>query len=136
MYCFLLLLHIPHLVIFDFDYKISGEKLIRVVQIVQSREPVMAESGPEKIEIDFEQLQPATLRELARYIYGEPGVPPPSTESSAAAPVGQSSPDLPEEKKDRVDGQETRMEVEVDSPPATALEPAHSAEHSGESSFR
>ncbi|XP_043939266.1 bromodomain-containing protein 2 isoform X1 [Protopterus annectens] len=48
--------------------KLPGEKLGRVVHIIQSREPSLQDSNPEEIEIDFETLKPSTLRELERYV--------------------------------------------------------------------
>uniref|UniRef100_A0A3P9IET0 Bromodomain-containing protein 2 n=1 Tax=Oryzias latipes TaxID=8090 RepID=A0A3P9IET0_ORYLA len=64
--------------------KLPGEKLGRVVHIIQSREPSLRDTNPEEIEIDFETLKPSTLKELERYVmtclrkkprklYGEPG---------------------------------------------------------------
>ncbi|XP_077140924.1 bromodomain-containing protein 3 isoform X1 [Ranitomeya variabilis] len=48
--------------------RLPGEKLGRVVQIIQSREPSLRDSNPDEIEIDFETLKPTTLRELERYV--------------------------------------------------------------------
>ncbi|XP_069055071.1 bromodomain-containing protein 2a isoform X2 [Lepisosteus oculatus] len=50
--------------------KLPGEKLGRVVHIIQAREPALRDSNPEEIEIDFETLKPSTLRELERYVMG------------------------------------------------------------------
>eukprot|EP00116_Pleurobrachia_bachei_P000794 sb/3461056/ len=46
------------------------EKLGRVVRIIQSREPNLQgqDATPEEIEIHFESLRPATLRELQKYV--------------------------------------------------------------------
>lgn len=68
--------------------KLPGEKLGRVVHIIQSREPSLRDTNPEEIEIDFETLKPSTLKELERYVmsclrkkprkpYGELGECPP-----------------------------------------------------------
>ena len=46
----------------------SGDKLGRVVHIIQSREPSLKDSNPDEIEIDFETLKPSTLRELEAYV--------------------------------------------------------------------
>lgn len=46
----------------------SGDKLGRVVHIIQSREPSLRDSNPDEIEIDFETLKPSTLRELESYV--------------------------------------------------------------------
>ncbi|KAM4604547.1 bromodomain testis-specific protein-like [Discoglossus pictus] len=48
--------------------KLPGEKLGRVVHIIQSREPSLKDSNPHEIEIDFETLKPSTLRHLERYV--------------------------------------------------------------------
>ena len=47
---------------------IAGDKLGRVVHIIQSREPSLRDSNPDEIEIDFETLKPSTLRELEAYV--------------------------------------------------------------------
>ena len=49
--------------------KLPGDKLGRVVHIIQSREPALKNSNPDEIEIDFETLKPSTLRELERYVF-------------------------------------------------------------------
>ncbi|KAL8178330.1 UNVERIFIED_CONTAM: hypothetical protein K2H54_041847 [Gekko kuhli] len=48
--------------------KLPGEKLGRVVYIIQSREPSLQHSNPDEIEIDFENLKASTLRELEKYV--------------------------------------------------------------------
>ncbi len=48
--------------------KLPGDKLGRVVHIIQSREPSLKNSNPDEIEIDFETLKPSTLRELEKYV--------------------------------------------------------------------
>ncbi|XP_076838817.1 bromodomain-containing protein 4-like isoform X2 [Brachyhypopomus gauderio] len=48
--------------------RLPGNKLGRVVHIIQSREPTLKSSNPDEIEIDFETLKPSTLRELQRYV--------------------------------------------------------------------
>lgn len=48
--------------------KLPGEKLGRVVHIIQSREPSLRDTNPEEIEIDFETLKPSTLKELECYV--------------------------------------------------------------------
>jgi len=48
--------------------KLPGDKLGRVVFIIQSREPSLRDSNPDEIEIDFETLKPSTLRELESYV--------------------------------------------------------------------
>ncbi|XP_041914257.1 bromodomain-containing protein 3a isoform X9 [Alosa sapidissima] len=48
--------------------RLPGEKLGRVVHIIQTREPSLRDSNPDEIEIDFETLKPSTLRELEKYV--------------------------------------------------------------------
>lgn len=48
--------------------KLPGDKLGRVVNIIQTREPSLKNSNPDEIEIDFETLKPSTLRELEKYV--------------------------------------------------------------------
>jgi hypothetical protein len=48
--------------------KLPGEKLGRIVHIIQMREPALKDSSPDEIEIDFETLKPTTLRELEKYV--------------------------------------------------------------------
>ncbi|OWK05205.1 BRDT, partial [Cervus elaphus hippelaphus] len=50
--------------------KLPGDKLGRVVHIIQSREPSLRNSNPDEIEIDFETLKSSTLRELEKYVAG------------------------------------------------------------------
>jgi len=47
---------------------IPGDKLGRIVLIIQAREPALKDSNPDEIEIDFETLKPSTLRELEAYV--------------------------------------------------------------------
>lgn len=49
-------------------FLLLGDKLGRVVHIIQSREPSLRDSNPDEIEIDFETLKPSTLRELESYV--------------------------------------------------------------------
>ncbi|XP_007524738.2 bromodomain testis-specific protein [Erinaceus europaeus] len=48
--------------------KLPGDKLGRVVHIIQSRETSLKNSNPDEIEIDFETLKASTLRELEKYV--------------------------------------------------------------------
>jgi len=48
--------------------KLPGDKLGRVVQIIQMREPALRDSNPDEIEIDFETLKPSTLRALEEFV--------------------------------------------------------------------
>ena len=48
--------------------KLPGDKLGKVVQIIQSREPSLRDSNPDEIEIDFETLKPSTLRALETFV--------------------------------------------------------------------
>merc|ERR1711899_594357 len=48
--------------------RLAGDKIGRVVQIIQNREPSLRETNPDEIEIDFETLKASTLRELEKYV--------------------------------------------------------------------
>jgi hypothetical protein len=48
--------------------KIPGDKLGRVVAIVQSRESSLRDSHPDEIKIDFEKMKSSTLRALEHYV--------------------------------------------------------------------
>ena len=48
--------------------KLPGNKLNRVVQIIQSRESALRDSNPDEIEVDFETIKPSTLRALERFV--------------------------------------------------------------------
>ena len=50
--------------------KLPGDKLGRVVHIIQSREMSFKDSSPDEIEIDFETLRASTLRELEKFVNG------------------------------------------------------------------
>ncbi|XP_051994884.1 bromodomain-containing protein 4 isoform X2 [Xyrauchen texanus] len=77
--------------------KLPGDKLGRVVHIIQSREPSLKNSNPDEIEIDFETLKPSTLRELERYVSSclrkkkKPAIPEKSMEAMNAAKTKGSS---------------------------------------------
>ncbi|XP_048458075.1 bromodomain-containing protein 3-like isoform X1 [Rhincodon typus] len=48
--------------------KLPGDKLGRIVHIIQAREPSLRDSNPDEIEIDFETLKSSTLRDLERHV--------------------------------------------------------------------
>merc|ERR1712166_46930 len=48
--------------------KLPGDKLARVVTIIQSREPSLSETMGDEIQIDFETMKDSTLRELEKYV--------------------------------------------------------------------
>ncbi|KAH8396728.1 hypothetical protein KR215_003077 [Drosophila sulfurigaster] len=48
--------------------KLPGDKVGRVVHIIQNREPLLRYSNPDEFEVDFETLKPSTLRELESYV--------------------------------------------------------------------
>uniref|UniRef100_A0A8C1YCC7 Bromodomain containing 4 n=1 Tax=Cyprinus carpio TaxID=7962 RepID=A0A8C1YCC7_CYPCA len=80
--------------------KLPGDKLGRVVHIIQSREPSLKNSNPDEIEIDFETLKPSTLRELERYVSSclrknkKPAVPEKTMEAMSAAKIKGSSSEM------------------------------------------
>ena len=51
-----------------FTCYVVGDKLGKVVNIIQNREISLRDSNPDEIEIDFETLKPSTLRELESYV--------------------------------------------------------------------
>ncbi|XP_046691918.1 LOW QUALITY PROTEIN: bromodomain testis-specific protein [Silurus meridionalis] len=48
--------------------KLPGDKLGKVVNIIKAREPMLRDTDPEEIEIDFEALKPTTLRALETFV--------------------------------------------------------------------
>ncbi|XP_053492060.1 bromodomain testis-specific protein isoform X1 [Ictalurus furcatus] len=48
--------------------KLPGDKLGKVVNIIKAREPMLRDTDPEEIEIDFETLKPTTLRALEAFV--------------------------------------------------------------------
>ncbi|XP_029542374.2 bromodomain testis-specific protein-like isoform X2 [Oncorhynchus nerka] len=48
--------------------KLPGDKLGKVVNIIQGREASLRDANPEEIEIDFETLKPSTLRALESFV--------------------------------------------------------------------
>ncbi|XP_026069646.1 bromodomain testis-specific protein-like isoform X6 [Carassius auratus] len=48
--------------------KLPGDKLGNVVNVIKAREPLLRDTDPEEIEIDFETLKPSTLRALECYV--------------------------------------------------------------------
>ena len=70
--------------------KLPGDKIRRVVDIVDMREPSVRGSNPDELEIDFETLKPSTLRELEKYVASclrGRGRPRGSTNAATAANV-------------------------------------------------
>ncbi|GAB6021940.1 hypothetical protein CHUAL_006101 [Chamberlinius hualienensis] len=82
--------------------KLPGDKLGRVVHIIQSREPSLRDSNPDEIEIDFETLKPSTLRELESYVASclkkKPRKP-----YSSKKPTGKSKDEQMAEKKQELE---------------------------------
>lgn len=82
--------------------KLPGDKLGRVVHIIQSREPSLRDSNPDEIEIDFETLKPSTLRELEAYVASclkkKPRKP-----YSSKKPTGKSKDEQMAEKKQELE---------------------------------
>jgi hypothetical protein len=48
--------------------KLSGDKLKKVVQIIQHREHNILDFIPDEIDVDFEKLKPSTLRALEAFV--------------------------------------------------------------------
>ncbi|XP_028909711.1 bromodomain-containing protein 2 isoform X3 [Ornithorhynchus anatinus] len=115
--------------------KLPGEKLGRVVHIIQAREPSLRDSNPEEIEIDFETLKPSTLRELEGYVLSCLRKKPrkPYSESAVKKPVGKSKEELALEKKRELEKRLQDVSGQLNSakkPPKKAGgEKAESAQH-------
>uniref|UniRef100_A0A8D0GKS2 Bromodomain-containing protein 2 n=1 Tax=Sphenodon punctatus TaxID=8508 RepID=A0A8D0GKS2_SPHPU len=112
--------------------KLPGEKLGRVVHIIQSREPSLRDSNPEEIEIDFETLKPSTLRELERYVLSclrkKPRKPYSETTKK---PVGKTKEELALEKKRELERRLQDVSGQLNSakkPPKKASEKSESAQ--------
>uniref|UniRef100_A0A8D0FL06 Bromodomain-containing protein 2 n=3 Tax=Neognathae TaxID=8825 RepID=A0A8D0FL06_STROC len=110
--------------------KLPGEKLGRVVHIIQSREPSLRDSNPEEIEIDFETLKPSTLRELERYVLSclrkKPRKP-----YTMKKPVGKTKEELALEKKRELEKRLQDVSGQLNStkkPPKKANEKPESAQ--------
>ncbi|XP_074932549.1 bromodomain-containing protein 2 isoform X2 [Phalacrocorax aristotelis] len=106
--------------------KLPGEKLGRVVHIIQSREPSLRDSNPEEIEIDFETLKPSTLRELERYVLSCLRKKPPMKK-----PVGKTKEELALEKKRELEKRLQDVSGQLNStkkPPKKASEKPESAQ--------
>lgn len=102
--------------------KLPGDKLGRVVHIIQSREPTLRESNPDEIEIDFEILKPSTLRELESYVSSclrkkprkayqkraDKNLPPPGAPTAVGVPPGG----LPVGPKDQDATESKRKELQ------------------------
>lgn len=48
----------------------TADKIPRLVQIIQERIPSLKDAPADELEIDIDSLDPATLRELDRYVSG------------------------------------------------------------------
>lgn len=119
--------------------KLPGEKLGRVVHIIQSREPSLRDSNPEEIEIDFETLKPSTLRELERYVMSclrkkprKPYTPLNSVLSAALKkPMGKTKEEIALEKKRELEKRLQDVSGQLNStkkPPKKVHEKAESAQ--------
>ncbi|CAN7994168.1 unnamed protein product [Ixodes hexagonus] len=83
--------------------KLPGDKLGRVVHIIQSREPSLRDSNPDEIEIDFETLKPSTLRELESYVASCLRKKPRKPYSSKNKLAGKSKEEQVREKKQELE---------------------------------
>jgi len=48
--------------------RLPKDKLCKVVSIIQKHEPLLKDTKPDEIEIDFETLRPITLRALEHFV--------------------------------------------------------------------
>lgn len=115
--------------------KLPGEKLGRVVHIIQSREPSLRDSNPEEIEIDFETLKPSTLRELERYVMSclrkKPRKPYSDITGAIKKAVGKTKEELALEKKRELEKRLQDVSGQLNStkkPPKKAHEKVESAQ--------
>ncbi|KAG1927966.1 bromodomain-containing protein 3b isoform X3 [Pimephales promelas] len=115
--------------------RLPGEKLGRVVHIIQSREPSLRDSNPDEIEIDFETLKPSTLRELERYVKSclqkKQRKPTPGTGKKSA----KSKEELVQEKKKELEKrlQDVSGQLNNNKKPPKKAEKAGSAQGGGPS---
>ncbi|XP_055932434.1 bromodomain-containing protein 3-like isoform X2 [Argiope bruennichi] len=100
--------------------KLPGDKLGRVVHIIQSREPSLRDSNPDEIEIDFETLKPSTLRELESYVASCLRKKPrkPYTKSKAA---GKSKEEHMREKKQELEKRLQDVSGQLGQPPKKSI---------------
>jgi len=91
--------------------KLPGEKLGKVVQIIQNREPSLRDSNPDEIEIDFETLKPSTLRALEAYVTTslrkKPKKPKPGTKKDKVKDSGDKKNDSSSSSASESSGSET-----------------------------
>jgi hypothetical protein len=91
--------------------KLPGEKLGKVVQIIQNREPSLRDSNPDEIEIDFETLKPSTLRALEAYVTTslrkKPKKPKPGTKKDKVKESGDKKNDSSSSSASESSGSET-----------------------------
>lgn len=114
--------------------RLPGEKLGRVVHIIQSREPSLRDSNPDEIEIDFETLKPTTLRELERYVKSclqKKQRKPFSTSGKKQA--AKSKEELAQEKKKELEKRLQDVSGQLNSKKPTKKEKASSAPSGGPS---
>ncbi|CAH6788783.1 bromodomain-containing protein 3 isoform X1 [Phodopus roborovskii] len=114
--------------------RLPGEKLGRVVHIIQSREPSLRDSNPDEIEIDFETLKPTTLRELERYVKSclqKKQRKPLSTSGKKQA--AKSKEELAQEKKKELEKRLQDVSGQLNSKKPTKKEKSNSAPSGGPS---
>ncbi len=68
--------------------KLPGDKLGKVVEIIQLREAALRDSNPDELEIDFETLKPSTLRALEKFVHTSLRKKPKRKRSSTSAGGG------------------------------------------------
>lgn len=97
--------------------KLPGDKLGRVVHIIQSREPSLRDSNPDEIEIDFETLKPSTLRELESYVASCLRKKPRKPYTAKNKTAGKSKEEHMREKKQELEKRLQDMSGQLGQPP-------------------
>ncbi|KAF0306455.1 Bromodomain-containing protein 3 [Amphibalanus amphitrite] len=114
--------------------KLPGDKLGRVVQIIQAREPSKRDFDPDEIEIDFETLRPSTLRELESYVASclrkKPRKQPDKKAASKARDESDKKPEL-EKRLQAVTGQSGAPAAAAAAPPAAPAAATAAGKKSG-----
>ncbi|KAF8782174.1 Bromodomain-containing protein 2 [Argiope bruennichi] len=105
--------------------KLPGDKLGRVVHIIQSREPSLRDSNPDEIEIDFETLKPSTLRELESYVASCLRKKPRKPYTAKSKAAGKSKEEHMREKKQELEKRLQDVSGQLGQPPKKSIKKEH-----------
>lgn len=89
--------------------KLPGEKLGKVVEIIQQREAALRDSNPDELEIDFETLKPSTLRALERFVASSLRKKPRKKKTGPGGGPGR-------KKKEKTEGEQASGAANADTP--------------------